>query len=1325
MARALRLVAWTCGAVLLACAALAVLILLAANTSSGRAYLAQLTGRLTGGLVQVSGLGGRLPAAIELERLELRDPHGVWLVAEHVSLRWSPAGLLRRHIRVSNLHAARVDLERLPDYPSSGAPESSAGESRLPHIEAQQLGIDVLEVGPELAGRRAILTLQASVRVNSLEDAAVTLLASRLDDERDRYQLRLQFDPVLVDASLAIDEQSGGVLQNLLHLPDLGALHASGELRGPRTAARLQLQARAGALETSAQGTVNLAARSSALDITAHAPAMSPRPDLGWQRLDLTGRLSGPWSRPEADGVLEVEELALPGSVRVAAIRAGLRAHGGILSVQADGERMSLPGNYAALLRDSPLHVEASMRLDSPEHSIALSARHRLVVLTAQVAASAQPSATFDVRLTDLAPLAALAGQQLRGGASLRGTVTTVSAGKQIDCDVLAQLDGPAAVTAVLGRTPRLQASAMLDSRELSISRLQLTAAAGSLTADGRIALAQGTAGGNAAGPPLRAQWTLTVPDLRSLSSLLAGRLTVSGRASGSLNSFAAALQASSELAVRGSTLGTIHASLEARNLPGAPNASLHVRGTFDGEPVDVAATLNQRRDGSTLIALDRAEWKSARAAGQMTVGGVGVHSTGKLQLHMGELEDLKDLIGMPLKGSAAAELSLIPVHGRTDLHLRVAAHDVVVAGIAGNATLTASGPLQTPILRLSAHLPDLWGSPATLNAAGKLDLDKRELHLTELQAAYRQQTPHLLSPADLEFADGLAIKGPRIGVRKAVVSLDGELSPSLALHATAHDIDPGLVNAFVPGLLAQGSISADVEIRGPLRAPLGHANLKAVNLQLADPAVRDLPQMEIGATAKLRGDTADLDAYLEGGRIGRLTLNGPAPLDDTSKFDLKLTGNLDLSLANALLESNGARAAGMLTANLTVTGTNQEPQIGGTLTVTRGDLRDYRLGVHLSAMTGTMIGNHGALQIAQLTANAPPGQLSLSGTVGVLQPGMPVDLQLRAQNATPISSDILTARLDADLRYHGSLRERSDLSGTITVRRADINIPNTFPPNVAVLDVRRRNQAPPPLEKKRAIIGLDMTLSAPRQILVQGRGLSAELGGELQIHGTTDAPVVTGGFDLIRGRFALASGSLNFTAGRVSFDSQGLQDRIDPSLDFTAQQSTTDSTAILRVTGYADSPQFTLSSSPPLPQDEILSRLIFGQSASSLSSMQAAQLGYALVTLTGLSGSGLDVLGRLQKGLGLDRLTVGSINTGSGASQNSITTVEAGRYLSDRVLVTGRESELGTQIGLDVELSRRLRLRTQLGNSNASTQNVTPENDPGTSIGLSYQFEY
>ena len=83
----------------------------------------------------------------------------------------------------------------------------------------------------------------------------------------------------------------------------------------------------------------------------------------------------------------------------------------------------------------------------------------------------------------------------------------------------------------------------------------------------------------------------------------------------------------------------------------------------------------------------------------------------------------------------------------------------------------------------------------------------------------------------------------------------------------------------------------------------------------------------------------------------------------------------------------------------------------------------------------------------------------------------------------------------------------------------------------------------------------------------MQGRGLNAELGGDLHIGGTTANPSVSGGFEMIRGTFLLASTQLKFTSGRVSFTGPGLKGKIDPSLDFTAQTTGTDATATLHIT--------------------------------------------------------------------------------------------------------------------------------------------------------------
>ncbi len=254
------------------------------------------------------------------------------------------------------------------------------------------------------------------------------------------------------------------------------------------------------------------------------------------------------------------------------------------------------------------------------------------------------------------------------------------------------------------------------------------------------------------------------------------------------------------------------------------------------------------------------------------------------------------------------------------------------------------------------------------------------------------------------------------------------------------------------------------------------------------------------------------------------------------------------------------------------------------------------------------------------------------------------------------------------------------------------------------------------------------MNVDAPRQILVKGRGLDAELGGQLRVRGTTDSPSVGGGFELQRGFFTLVSNKLTFSNGTVTFSGAGLKNKIDPTLDFTAATQVLDVTATVRITGLADAPKIELSSTPELPQDEILARLLFGQSASQLTALQVVQIGAALSTLSGGGGGGFNPVAKLQKALGLDRLSVGSASTTgpTGSQQSTGAAIEAGRYVSSRVFVAVKESTTGTsQLAVDVDLTKHLKLQTKLGNGTTSAQGTTPENDPGSSIGLAYQFEY
>src|SRR3546814_2350408 len=68
-----------------------------------------------------------------------------------------------------------------------------------------------------------------------------------------------------------------------------------------------------------------------------------------------------------------------------------------------------------------------------------------------------------------------------------------------------------------------------------------------------------------------------------------------------------------------------------------------------------------------------------------------------------------------------------------------------------------------------------------------------------------------------------------------------------------------------------------------------------------------------------------------------------------------------------------------------------------------------------------------------------------------------------------------------------------------------------------------------------------------------------------------------------------------------------------DPALDVTAEHQGSDLTVTARLSGPLSQPKLDLSSVPPVPRDEIVSRVLFNKSAAQLSAAEAAQLAMAL----------------------------------------------------------------------------------------------------------------
>src|SRR5581483_2759804 len=309
------------------------------------------------------------------------------------------------------------------------------------------------------------------------------------------------------------------------------------------------------------------------------------------------------------------------------------------------------------------------------------------------------------------------------------------------------------------------------------------------------------------------------------------------------------------------------------------------------------------------------------------------------------------------------------------------------------------------------------------------------------------------------------------------------------------------------------------------------------------------------------------------------------------------------------------------------------------------------------------------------------------------------------------INAPIGTAITDGNLAFKGVLGAHVSLTGTVKVLKAEIRIPDRLPADVEEIPVVEVNASPAraaalaALDKpppKSVSIGLDLTVDAPEQVFVRGRGLDAELGGKLKISGTADQPIILGDLNLRRGDFNLLSRRLQFQSGKVSF-SGGKE--INPLLDFTASTKLPQADVTVTVGGTATKPSISLHSSPELPQDELLAQLLFGKASGALSPFEAVQLAQAAAEISGVGG-GAGTLDKFRNALGLDRLDVQS---GEGPSGPSLS---AGRYVTRNVFVGAKQgtNTKSSAATVEIELTPNLKLETDVGADASSKAGINWE---------------
>ena len=1239
--------------------------------------------------------------------------------------------------------ALRLDVARLD------APGQIHIEADVPTDAAKStVAVKIAEPAGGLIASLAKIPGNPAVAVDlagagALDDFQATLTAAAGDDIGARGEARVTRQGAARHATFDIAGRVAPLLPAALRPLFEGEtrIAGTGALDDKGAASLEKLSLAASAMTLDAQGKLGgdgaINATATVRGVPAAAGAAFSANTLG---ADI--HAAGTLSSPNIDARLLVENARSPagsvghidatikavadGALGLAATRVDIAA-----DVNGSGVAISDPGLAGAIGETATLSLRARATgqgdADISVAKLATSAGE------ASYSGRAGPNA-LDGRLTlaipALARLSRLAGRDLRGAAQIAADLSGAPGEGKIEAKLSGGVNAPAV------GVPALDA---LFGKRLSISGGVKTLAGG--VAFDQLALvgehARADIGGAADARTADIDAKIQIPDLSRADPRAAGRGDIDAAVTGSLSKpNAAFVVALSKATLAGRPVPRLELRGEARDLLGDMNAKAALDGLVDGKTAHGGATIARSAGATKIDNLDIAIGR-ATIKGAASLDAAGL-ATGRVVVAAPDLDDFSALALQKLAGQFTADISLSAANGGQNIALvaqgaGIGGRDFAVGRL--SAKLSAADALRRPGLDGDIAVDNarfgketmskvrLTAKPAGTGAALDLALDARgfaiaghgvltpgdatRLDLSSFTAQKAGSRVALAGPATISFGGGdIDIKGLAFAIGAGRVEISGKAGQRLDIQARARALPLSFAAIVDPSLGLEGTLDADARIEGSPAAPAGDWNVRVAKLAAAQTRSNAVPP---------------LDAAVALGATSKINIAGSAPIAGAGGLDLAITGALDASLANTMLAANGQTVRGKATVDLRLSGSPQAPIASGNVVFADGAFSDPLNGVAFDKIAARLEASGRELNVASFSAVAKNGgQVGLTGHVTIApDSGFPGAFHLSARNAQLASTDIVSSTADLDIDIAGSLGSQPKITGKTTLLTMEVSVPDRLPANLKpipgtthidaagfakqMLDLERkqREQRAKHAGKSKFNALFDLAVSAPNRIFVRGRGIDAEFGGDLKLTGSIDKPAAVGAFDLRRGTMQVATQRIDMTSGKLTF-AGGLT----PELDFVASTTAGDVTATVEVSGPANAPVFAFTSTPELPQDEVLSRLLFAKASGSLSPFQAVQLAAAVAQFSGVGG-GVDAFEKMRKSLGVDSLDV---QAGAGGP-----TVGASRYLTNNISVgvkTGAKPE-DSSVNVGVDVTKRLRVQ---GETAA---------DGKTSVGVGVEWEY
>ena len=657
----------------------------------------------------------------------------------------------------------------------------------------------------------------------------------------------------------------------------------------------------------------------------------------------------------------------------------------------------------------------------------------------------------------------------------------------------------------------------------------------------------------------------------------------------------------------------------------------------------------------------------------------------GRLAFEEGGARGRLTLAGGGLNGS----VDLAPAQGGQGFTASLEAKDAVFGGATaielGQARISATGTFGEGTNRIQGDLSGRairYGTLFLGRVAARANIENGAGKLTASMVG--RQGGRFNLQLDSNFAPGriaAIVRGNYAGTpitmpQRAVLTRSGEagwrLAPTL--------INLGKGSAAISGEFGDGRTMFDLKlVQAPLSladltmrdlglggtasgivtyrdtrgaAPTGEARIKVEGLTRSGLLLASRP-IDLALVASLGQDDFGARALIEAGgerlgwmdaRITGLPARGAIYERLQSgrlQADLRYDGSAEALWRLAAIDDFDI--AGPVAISAKASGTLADPVVRGNLSGSDLRLRSVISGTDISraSVTGDFVGSR--LNLRRFSGSvAGGGSITGSGTIDLAEMGPGrgprMDLRVAATKARLVDARGLSATVTGPLRIISS-GVGGTIAGRLEIDSASWRL-GTAGEEVSLPEISTREVNLPadraPVARPGAPWRYLIDARARSRIDVDGMGLDSEWRGNIILRGTTADPRIGGAAQVIRGSYSFAGTRFELTRGRITFDENV---PIDPRLDIEAETRRDGLEVTVSVRGNALTPEITFTSEPPLPEEEILARLLFGGPVTELSPTDALQLGAALASLRG--GGGMDPINQLRSAIGLDRLRI------------------------------------------------------------------------------------